>query len=57
LLEEGGINGVSIGVKARAGTVTLSGNVPSQSVADTLVSTAKSVTGVKAVETHLQVHE
>jgi hyperosmotically inducible protein len=57
LLEEGGINGVSIGVKARAGAVTLSGNVPSQSVADTLVSTAKSVTGVKTVQSHLQVHE
>jgi osmotically-inducible protein OsmY len=57
LLEQGGINGVSIGVTARAGTITLSGNVPSKSVADTLVSNAKSVHGVKTVESHLQVHE
>jgi|GEM_PF-1695190 hyperosmotically inducible protein len=57
LLQEGGVNGFSIGVKARAGAVTLSGNVPSQSVADTLVSTAKTVHGVKSVESKLQVHE
>jgi hyperosmotically inducible protein len=56
LLEEGGVNGFSIGVSARAGTITLSGNVPSQSVSDTLVSAAKSVHGVKTVESHLQVH-
>jgi osmotically-inducible protein OsmY len=57
LLEQGGINGVSIGVKARAGAITLTGNVPSNSVAATLVSTAKSVGGVKSVESHLQVRE
>jgi hyperosmotically inducible protein len=57
LLEEGGVNAFSIGVNARAGAITLSGNVPSNSVADTLVSTAKSVHGVKSVESKLQVHE
>jgi osmotically-inducible protein OsmY len=57
LVEEAGINGVTIVVKARAGALTLAGNVPSQSVADTLVSAAKSVHGVKTVESHLQVHE
>jgi hyperosmotically inducible protein len=57
LLEEGGVNAFSIGVNARAGAITLSGNVPSNSVADTLVSTAKTVHGVKSVESKLQVHE
>jgi hyperosmotically inducible protein len=57
LVEEAGINGVTIVVKARAGAVTLSGNVPSQSVADTLVAAAKTVHGVKTVERQLQVRE
>jgi osmotically-inducible protein OsmY len=57
LLEQGGVNGVSVGVKARDGAVSLSGNVPSKNVADTLVATAKSVSGVKTVESQLQVRE
>ncbi|MBD5633237.1 MAG: BON domain-containing protein [Candidatus Eremiobacteraeota bacterium] len=55
LVEEAGVNGVSVEVLARHGDVTLSGDVPSQSVATTLVTAAKSTSGALRVENKLQV--
>ncbi|MBD5605383.1 MAG: BON domain-containing protein [Candidatus Eremiobacteraeota bacterium] len=57
LVEQAGVNGLSIVVTARGGAVTLAGNVSSKDVADTLTATAKTVNGVKAVESKLVVRE
>ena len=56
LVEQAGVNGVHVVVTARAGAVTLSGDVPTRDVANTLVAAAKTVKGVKNVESKLAVH-
>ncbi|MBV8152958.1 MAG: BON domain-containing protein [Candidatus Eremiobacteraeota bacterium] len=52
---QAGINVFKLGVTARAGVVTLSGNVPTQDVKRTVVATARSVPGVKRLVAHIDV--
>lgn len=55
LVEEAGINGINLHVLARDGNVTISGDVPSQTVAATIRSAAQGVRGVKHVAAQLKV--
>ncbi len=49
------ISAMGISVKTKKGVVTLSGNVPSQDEIDNVVKLAKSVDGVKDVDSKLKV--
>lgn len=46
---QAGVNGFGIGITARGGTVTLTGNVPTSAIHQTVVATAKGTQGVSAV--------
>ena len=46
---QAGVNGIGLGIAARNGEITLSGNVPSAAVHTTVVAAAKKTRGVKSV--------
>lgn len=52
-----GINVFHIGVWAHAGVVTLRGNVPTREIARTAVATARGVSGVRRVISHLTIQK
>jgi osmotically-inducible protein OsmY len=57
LAGQAGLNGLSIGVKAHDGVVTLSGHVKTAALKSTLAGAAKSTSGVKSVVDQLTVAE
>lgn len=54
---QAGMNVFHVKVSARDGVVSIEGTVPSQSIARTIVDTARGVDGVKRVEPRLTVHQ
>lgn len=55
LASQAGVNGVGVGVAARAGTVTLTGTVRTSALRATLVDAARTVKGVARVDDRLTV--
>jgi len=55
LAAEAGLNGLSVGVSAHGGSVTLSGAVKSEALRSTILSTAKGTGGVKNVVDKLEI--
>lgn len=53
---QAGINVFHVKVSARDGVVSLQGTVPSDSIARTIVDTARGVDGVKRVDSRITVH-
>jgi osmotically-inducible protein OsmY len=50
-----GLNGLGVGVRARSGSVTLSGTVKTEALRSTILSTARETAGVKSVVDKLEV--
>lgn len=57
LAGQAGVNAFAIDVKARAGTVTLSGRVKTAALRSTLAAAAKSTSGVKTLIDHMTAGE
>jgi osmotically-inducible protein OsmY len=50
---QAGVNGIGLGIAAKSGVVTLSGNVPSGALHQTILATVRKTAGVTSVVDHL----